>query len=220
MRVGKSFFTLIELLVVIAIIAILAALLLPSISSAKAMAKATECKGRLRQIGLLELSYAGDNNGIVCLAWNYSSVSSDFRSWFYFISPYTQNLKIFACPSEAPFFYSSSNAWAAYGSNRVPAEFPGGYGDSGGNKICSRVEKIPLTTPLFADTFSSTKGNQQWYLFRYTDSFSWEGSAVDLRHKHMAAMLFSDGHVSSWNKAQLLSKGITQFYMDKTQISN
>jgi len=58
----KKSFTLIELLVVIAIIAILVAMLLPTLSRARGVAKTSACISNLKQLGIGLTNYAMENS--------------------------------------------------------------------------------------------------------------------------------------------------------------
>ena len=74
-RSSARHFTLIELLVVIAIIAILAAILLPALRSAKETAKKAQCIANEKNIGLYVHQYALSHNQSI-------SVLSNWKTWY------------------------------------------------------------------------------------------------------------------------------------------
>ncbi len=73
--VYKISFTLIELLVVISIIAVLLALLLPSLKAAKEFAKSIQCKNNLRQIGLTMFNFSSEHDGYLPCTFTNDKVS-------------------------------------------------------------------------------------------------------------------------------------------------
>ena len=60
-QAGSTGFTMVELAVVVALMSILSALLLPALSGAKEKARRAICKGNMRQVYLVAMNYANDN---------------------------------------------------------------------------------------------------------------------------------------------------------------
>jgi prepilin-type N-terminal cleavage/methylation domain-containing protein len=113
-RKRHAAFTLIELLVVIAIIAILAALLLPALSGAKAHAHTIQCVSNLHQISLGMKMYAGDFEGLypesgALISWNQIDSDTHKFSWMQQLISYMQNTNAYHCPSDVHSSFSYFN---------------------------------------------------------------------------------------------------------------
>ena len=74
-------FTLIELLVVIAIIAVLMAILMPSLNIAREQARGIGCSSNQKSLALGYIMYAGDNDDTVCGGWALSSIVNGVPPW-------------------------------------------------------------------------------------------------------------------------------------------
>ena len=114
MQPARHSFTLIELLVVVAIIALLAALLLPALKTARSQARKGACMNSLRQIHVGLMLYADDNQGwgIPNIDWssgrimNYWDLPVD--TW---MKSYFPNSKVFYCPGADP----AAKSWCQRG---------------------------------------------------------------------------------------------------------
>jgi prepilin-type N-terminal cleavage/methylation domain-containing protein len=110
-------FSLIELLVTIAVIAILAAMLLPALSSAKAKAQQTTCLSNLKQVNVAVLLYASDNHDVLPTVANTDADGMKTDSFEVVYKPLVMRYaglqgapspsdKVFACPADK-FFYNN-----------------------------------------------------------------------------------------------------------------
>jgi prepilin-type N-terminal cleavage/methylation domain-containing protein/prepilin-type processing-associated H-X9-DG protein len=94
----KKTFTLIELLTVISIIAILAALLLPTLGKARGRAKLTQCKSNLKQIGTAFASYMIDYKDVFPIAAQKPTINTSDPRIADVLLPYAGSANVFKCP--------------------------------------------------------------------------------------------------------------------------
>lgn len=135
MRIIKRGFTLVELLVVISIIALLLAVLLPSLNKAREVARKLSCANNSRQIGIAMSNYASAWDGDVPRADPADPFANMPRLWdiTYHSTDVLINAgasrDVFYCPSNPYQNHGDDRLWrfserGKYGGENAPSTFP------------------------------------------------------------------------------------------------
>jgi len=212
--VDSKHFTLIELLVVIAIIAILAAMLLPALNSARLKAKSIQCVNVLKQNATYTAMYSDSNAGYFPIGYYWPDIG---RHWYDFISTESGDAETATplparyakrqsfdgfhhCPSRevtASNKYPDKPLWSTLGVNIQLGGFFKGTTWIDEKFTLFKIGKTPhpSRTLMYVDMKQGYEGRLDF--LDHTHLY------VDYRHQGGANVAFVDGHVENMKRPPL-----------------
>jgi prepilin-type N-terminal cleavage/methylation domain-containing protein len=233
-------FTLIELLVVIAIIAILAAMLLPALSSAKLKATLAVCRSNQKQVNLSMILYSGDFRDTILA--NTDSSGATLNGGGYYVAstiaagtpvnvaesqtltqlktsplaPYAKNMQVFHCPGDLRYRrLAVGKGWAYATYSKMDGMNGSSWAGQTPYKKLSDIRQPTLSAMFIEEADPRGYNNGTWVMQAsgWVDPFA-------IFHGNISTYCFSDGHVEShkWTDAATIkaardsANGAASFY--------
>lgn len=201
---GTRAFTLIELLVVIGVIALLIAIVMPSMARSREQARSVVCRSNLKQLGNALLLYATDYQHT--LPYEDRGEEDDGRICWYdsidkYLSKSKADVRVKTCPTvrlDEPDFeesYRMNSKLAESSDNPVKEQYRQPY---------RRLGKLPRPAQTVVLFDGEVKGSAANFKGRW----KLKGDDVSYRHNVAANLLFADWHAENFKKKVLEQQSI------------
>jgi prepilin-type N-terminal cleavage/methylation domain-containing protein len=216
---SKCAFTLIELLVVIAIIAVLAALLVPAISSAQRRAVQTFCANNLRQCGLVWHAYANDHDGRYPRNTYPTGGQIGWGNWTLFSEELHDTInagdyagsegRVFYCPLYEDLYGDKTDDWRNPRPDTNPLSYQTSYsfyGISSSAKVHNDALRNNLP-PLVRDSDEGQATTPLMFdetVYYITDGYSLARHSISFEKPEGGNALYGDGHLEWRNWESML----------------